>query len=106
MSKELEALELFQELKYEYLRTIKDNKLDLIENALKENEALKSQVVGLENAYDKLADKFERYYKALEIILSKNQLNIRSIFLTKDYHYYKQFNLFFFIKNVAIICLE
>ena len=68
MSKELE---LFQELRYEYLKTIKDDKLDLIENAIEENEALKSQVVGLENIYEKLADKCDRLYKVVAIIKKK-----------------------------------
>lgn len=64
------ALEKYEELKEMYKEVCKSNRI-LDKKVLelnKKTNALKSQVVGLENAYDKLADKFEKYYKALEII--------------------------------------
>lgn len=68
MSKELE---LFQELRYEYLRTIKDDKLDTIEKSLKALEIIKETRV--DTNFIKLSKDYDDYC-GMEVIKMLNQI--------------------------------
>ena len=84
-----EAFEKYEELKEMYEEVCKSNRtLDKkVLELNKKAKALKSQVVGLENAYDKLADKCDRLYKALEII-KETRVDTNFIKLSKNYDDY------------------